>query len=106
MTTFTTDFAAPPLRSRAERLNDGVVAKYIHELISASGRPARGQAAGSGANGSASYATSPAKAGDTAAEASPYQARDEGGVPRRSSCWSRGGRLTRSTLAQRLAETR
>ncbi len=41
MTTFTTDLSAPTVRSTAERLSDGVVAKYIHELTSTAGRPAR-----------------------------------------------------------------
>jgi hypothetical protein len=41
MTTFTTDLSAPTVRSTAERLSDGVVAKYIHELTSTAGRPTR-----------------------------------------------------------------
>jgi hypothetical protein len=104
MTTFTTDFTAPPVRPRAERLTDGVIAQYVHELTSAAARPAKRPAPA--VNGSATFATSSAQTAETAADPSASRAHDEAGLPKRSSCWSRGGRLMRPTLGQRMTGAR
>jgi hypothetical protein len=110
MSTITTNFpTASVRRSHAARFTDGVVAGYIRELadasrVSAKPRAATLSAAVGVAAGVTSYATAPADLAGAAIEASQEQPSHEAGRPRKSPCWSRGGRVQHAMRAQRLLE--
>jgi hypothetical protein len=108
MSTVTTNFPrASASRSRVHRSADGVVAGYIRALAGASSADARPSAiVASAPLQPPSYATASAVAADAQAEVNPSQPLDDNARSKKSSCWTRGGRVSHAVRAQRVLEAR
>jgi len=117
MSTITTNFhTAPVRRSHATRFADGVIAGYIHAVagaprVASAGPRARSASADEHASyivGQAAFAghAAAAESVDAAIEAKHAHAPRQEGRPRKSACWSRGGRVGHVVRAQRQLEAR
>jgi hypothetical protein len=105
MSTITTNFpTASVRRSHATRFADGVVAGYIHALAGSVSQAAGAQprlvaAVIEAKQTEASHGATETSHGD------PEAPRDAG-RPRKSACWSRGGRVSHVMRAQRQLDAR
>ena len=105
MSTVTTNFpTASVRRSHATRFGDGVIAGYIHALA-ASVSPDT-SAAQAGPRPDELGGLGAAELVDAANETLRARAPHSEGRPRKSPCWSRGGRIDRVMRAQRQLEAR